>query len=181
MKLETVVVGMLEENCYILKNGNQAILIDPGDEPEKIKKQLGNSELLASLITHRHFDHIGALNSFSAPIYEKEMLKEQDYQIGPFQFTVLFTPGHTADSVSYYFKEENSCFTGDFLFAGTVGRTDLPTGNMEEMRNSIERIKQYPDSTKIFPGHGTSTTLKQEKQENPYFGRHSLTYVKYNG
>lgn len=169
MNIDVAVVGMLEENCYILKKNNHTILIDPGAEAEKIKGKIGDTPLLAVLLTHRHFDHIGALNEFNVSVYEKINLEEKSYQIGPFTFKVIFTPGHTSDSVSYYFEQEKACFTGDFLFAGTVGRTDLPTGDMSQMKNSIEVIKKYSDDIVIYPGHGEATSLGIEKKENPYF------------
>ena len=168
MKIKTIKVGFLQENCYILNIENEALIIDPGDEYEKILEGLNNLELKAILITHRHFDHIGALNEFkNIPIYEYKNLEEKEYKIGKFKFEVIYTKGHTSDSVTYYFKETKDMFTGDFLFKESIGRTDLETGNNEEMKKSIEKIKQYPN-VKIYPGHGEATTLKEEKENNPY-------------
>lgn len=168
MNVKTVTVGYLRENCYILNIGNDAIIIDPGDEYEKIKKELDGLNLKAILITHRHFDHIGALNNFkNIPIYEYKNIEEKEYNIGKFNFEVIYTKGHTSDSVTYNFKKNKTMFTGDFLFKGTIGRTDLETSDKSEMKKSIEKIKKYENS-KIYPGHGKSTTLEEEIKTNPY-------------
>ena len=160
-----VKVGYLRENCYILSIGNDAIIVDPGDEYLKIKSELGNLNLKAVLVTHRHFDHIGALDYFSdVPVYEYKNLEEKEYQIGSFKFDVLFTGGHTFDSVTFIF--DNVIFTGDFLFKGTIGRTDLETSSVYDMKRSLEKIKKY--SGIIYPGHGISTTLEYELKTNPY-------------
>ena len=165
MKITKIPVGYLESNCYVLEEDNKVIVIDPGDDYEKISRSLKNKDVIKVLITHYHPDHIGALNHF-----EKELIlnnpKEQTYYFEPFTFEVIFTKGHTSDSVTYYFPKEHAMFTGDFLFKETIGRTDMPTGNMEEMKNSLDIIKTYPNNTKIYPGHGDITNLKYEKEYN---------------
>ncbi len=172
MKIDKIVVGPLQENCYILTKNNKVIIIDPGDEYSKIKEKI-NGEVIAILITHSHFDHVGALEElhkeYFSPIYQNENLKEQDYEIEDFKFKVIKTYGHTNDSVTYYFYEENIMFTGDFIFKESVGRTDLPTGNINEMNMSIQKISEYSDDILIYPGHGDSTTLGYEKKNNYYF------------
>jgi len=173
MRVERVVVGNLEENCYILEKDNQVLVIDPGEEVEKIKKVINNREILKVLITHEHFDHIGAV----CDIIEIERigklsysnLEEKEYQVGPFKFSVIFNPGHSKDSVSYYFKEDNIMFVGDFVFKSTIGRCDLEGGSYKEMLESIKRLKEYPKDTILYPGHGDSTTLGYEIKYNPYF------------
>lgn len=167
MKIIKMPVGYLEANCYILEEDNKVIIIDPGDDYEKISKHLENKKIIKILITHHHLDHIGALNHFDKKLILNNP-KEQIYTFGPFTFEVIFTKGHTSDSVTYYFPKKHIMFTGDFLFKETIGRTDMPTGNMKDMKNSLEIIKNYPDNTKIYPGHGEITTLKYEK-ENNYF------------
>ena len=167
MKITKIPVGYLEANCYVLGEDNKVIIIDPGDDYEKISKHLENKEVIKILITHHHPDHIGALNHFDNTLILKDP-KKQTYTIGPFTFEVIFTKGHTSDSVTYYFPKDHAMFTGDFLFKETIGRTDMPTGDMKEMKNSLDIIKTYPDNTKIYPGHGDITTLKYEK-ENNYF------------
>lgn len=170
MKIETLVLGSLEVNTYILSYNNEVIIIDPGSEYEKIKEKINNRKVLAILITHRHFDHIGALDNFkSIPIYEFNNLEEKEYKINNFIFEVIFNPGHSSDSVSYYFKEYNYLFCGDFIFYHNIGRCDLPTGNYKEMLESINKIKRLNDEVIIYPGHGIVTTLKEEKINNYYF------------
>ena len=172
MQVEIIKVGYLQTNCYIIQKENQCLIIDPGDESEKIQRNI-TTRPLAILLTHHHFDHIGAVDSlehlYNIPIYDDTNMKEQTYTIGLFTFDVIFTKGHSDDSLTYYFKQENIMFTGDFVFKQTVGRTDLETGNYKEMLESIAKIKHYPANIQIFPGHGESTTLQNEKQNNPYF------------
>ena len=167
MKIKTIKVGYLETNCYILIKGNNALIIDPGDEYSKIKKEIENLNVQAILLTHHHFDHIGALKFFNN-------IKIIDYnteenKIGDFKFEIIKTPGHTSDSITYYFKEEKIMFVGDFVFEGSIGRTDLDTGNYKEMKKSIEKLKTYPTDTKLYPGHGNNITLEKEIKNNPFF------------
>ena len=169
MEINRVVVGYLETNCYVLVKDNECLVIDPGDEIDKIKKVIGDKKVVGVIITHHHFDHVGALKYFDDNlILDKSNLKEQDYQIGPFNFTVIYTPGHKEDLITIYFKEDKSMFVGDFIFKNSIGRTDLPGGNDKEMLESIKKIKKYPDLT-IYPGHGDKTTLQSEIENNPYF------------
>lgn len=167
MHIDRVVTGLLEENCYILEKDNKLLVVDPGDDIDKINKVINNREVLKVLITHKHFDHIGALSYFDKSLVLNNTLS--DYKIGPFKFSIITTKGHTQDSVSYYFKEEKVLFSGDFLFKGTVGRCDLEGGNFNEMKESITKIKEYPKDITIYPGHGESTTLEEEIKNNPYF------------
>jgi len=170
MKIEKVVVGSLYENCYVLSIGDKILVIDPGDDYDKINKVINNREVLGVLITHNHFDHVGALDSFcDIDKYSFDNLEEKHYNIGPFDFDVIFNPGHSSDSVSYYFKQDNVLFCGDFIFYHSIGRCDLPTGSMKEMLSSIDKIKQLPSNTIIYPGHDRETTLKEEKENNYYF------------
>ena len=170
MKIEKVVVGNLEENCYILDINNKVLVIDPGDEFDKINKIINNREVLAILITHKHFDHIGALDNFkNVNIYSFDNLEEKEYKLSDFIFDVIFNPGHSSDSVSYYFKKENKLFCGDFIFYHNIGRYDLPTGNMDVMLGSINKIKKLPKDVIIYPGHGIETTLEEEINNNYYF------------
>lgn len=163
MNVKKIVVGDLEENCYILEKNNKCIIIDPGDDFEKIIDNI-NYPVVGVLITHYHFDHIGALNK----IKEKYNIDENNYNIDGFNFDVLDTPGHTSDSKTYYFKDDNKMFVGDFIFKDSIGRMDLPTGSTKEMKKSLDNIFNYPENTIIYPGHGDVTTLKNEKN-NAYF------------
>lgn len=173
MKIEKLIVGNYQTNCYILTNNNNCIIIDPGDEFEKIKKSIKEKNVVAILITHRHFDHIGALKELTkfcnCEVYEYQNLEEKEYKINDFTFNVIYTKGHTDDSVTFYFEKEKIMFTGDFLFENSIGRTDLPTGNFNEMLKSIELIKNYDDDIIIYPGHGNKTKLGLEKINNYWF------------
>lgn len=173
MQIETLVVGMLEANCYILVKGDVCLVVDPGSEYEKIKKYLDKYHPLGVLITHSHEDHVGALSQllddYPVSVYRKSTVQEKKYQVGPFEFQCLFTPGHTEDSISFYMEKEQIMFTGDFVFRGTIGRSDLPGGNIEQMEQSIQKLKQYPKDITLYSGHGDETTLSQELLTNPYF------------
>ncbi|MBE6159082.1 MAG: MBL fold metallo-hydrolase [Firmicutes bacterium] len=157
MNIKRVVVGSLEENCYIVEKNNKCIIIDPGDEADKIISYI-TCEVVGILITHYHFDHIGALNELK----EKYNLQENKYNIDGFNFEVIETPGHTSDSKTYYFKDDNIMFVGDFLFKDGIGRMDLPTGSVNDMKKSLDNIFTYPSNTIIYPGHGDKSTLGQE-------------------
>ena len=160
MEITRVVVGPLETNCYILKKYNKCLVIDPGDEYDKIKKVVGNDEVVGVIITHHHFDHIGALNNFDKKlILDRHNLEEKEYNIDNFKFDVIYTPGHKEDSITIYFKEDKIMFTGDFIFKGAIGRTDLEGGNDIEMINSLNKINKYDKNIIIYPGHGDKTTL----------------------
>ncbi len=168
MKIIKIPVGYLQANCYILNKNNENLIVDPGDEFLKIKKSIQGS-VLGILITHHHFDHIGALKEvaqeFNCPIYAYP-LKEGAYQIKDFHFEVIHTKGHTIDSISFYFPNEKVMFTGDFLFKEMVGRTDLETGNIDEMLKSLQKISKYDGM--IYPGHGDITSFNHEKKYNSY-------------
>ena len=171
MQVDILKVGILQENTYILSIDDKVIVIDPGDETDKILENI-KYPVVGILVTHHHFDHIGSLvtlsNKTNAKIYDSKNLKEGKNNIDIFCFEVIYTPGHTSDSLSYYFYKENIMFTGDFIFAGSIGRTDLG-GNSNDMKNSINKIKKYSDNIKIYPGHGDTTSLIDEKANNVYF------------
>lgn len=171
MKIDKVVVGNLRENCYVLSNENNCLLVDPGDDIDKIKKIIKDKNVLAILITHYHFDHVGALDDI-LNIYKAKVI---DYKysgknkIGNFSFEVIHTPGHKEDSVTYYFKDEKVMFVGDFIFRDSVGRWDLEGGNIIDMKKSIDKIKKYDKDIRLYPGHGYETTIEYELENNPYF------------
>ena len=172
MKLDIVKVGYLKENCYILEKNNNVLIIDPGDNADKIKEVVGKRCVIGILITHNHFDHVGALSEmikkYNVGAYDYNTLKEGKNSIDIFDFEVIYTPGHTNDSVSYYFYKENIMFTGDFIFKKSIGRWDLG-GNEIDMKESINKVKKYKNDIKIYPGHGESTLLLFEKENNIYF------------
>lgn len=182
MEVKRTVVGNLSENCYLVKEKDIGLIIDPGDDIDKILDMIGDTKILGILITHAHFDHVGALDDllkkYDVPVYYHNVnnelnkniidIKEEEYKTDNLSFKVIYTPGHRNDSVIYYFEKEKIMFTGDFLFYLSIGRTDFEYGDIYEMNNSINKIKKYDDDITIYPGHGTKTTLKFEKEYNNY-------------
>lgn len=170
MKIEKVETGYLEENCYVLSIEDKCLLIDPGDEFDKIKNLIGNKKVLACLITHYHFDHVGALEEvkefYRCPVIDYNSNKIQEVE--PFKFEIIYTPGHKEDAVTYYFKDDKVMFVGDFIFKGTIGRCDLSGGDFNKMLESLKLIKKYDFNITLYPGHGNHTTLKDELENNPY-------------
>ena len=172
MEIQKVVVGFLEENCYVLIKNKECLVVDPGAEYDKIRQLIGDNKVLGVLITHSHSDHIGALRNFltkrSVKIFKKSNLEEKEYTVGSFKFKCIYTPGHSKDSVTFYFEEEQVMFIGDFIFKNGIGRTDLPGGDSKEMEQSIEKIKQYDGDIRIYPGHDEESTLLDEFRKNPF-------------
>ena len=172
MEVKSIVTGYLDENCYVLIKNGTCLVVDPGDNYNKIKEVIGDNKILGVLITHSHFDHIGALRNFltkrSIKIFKKSNLEEKEYKIGDFTFQCIYTPGHSKDSVSFYFEEENFMIVGDFIFKESIGRTDLPGGSDLEMKESIQKLLQYPSNIVLYPGHNEQTTLQYEKDNNPF-------------
>ena len=172
MDIKTVVTGYLDENCYVLIKNGTCLIVDPGDDYDKIVKEVGENKILGILITHSHFDHIGALRNFlvkkSIKIFKRSNCLEKEYSIGDFKFKVIHTPGHSKDSITFYFEEENVMFIGDFIFKDSIGRCDLPGGSSIEMKDSINKIRKYPLNVKLFPGHGEDTTLEYELENNQF-------------
>lgn len=172
MKIERVVTGYLEENCYILTMDKESLVIDPGDDYDLIKEKLKDTRVLAVLLTHNHFDHVGALNDvvndYNIKVYSANNLEEKEYKFHNFIFRVISTPGHSSDSVTFYFEKEKLMFTGDFIFKDNIGRCDLPTGSWSSMQKSLKKIKEYSSDITIYPGHGDKTTLMEEENNNQY-------------
>lgn len=154
MKIKKLIVGELDENCYILEQDGKYLVIDPGAEFEKIDAEI-DGELEEILVTHNHFDHVGALKELE----QKYGVQANQYKQKTFKYEIISTPGHTNDSKSFYFSQDKIMFTGDFLFYNSIGRMDLPTGSKKEMQESLEKISNYPLDTKIYSGHFYSGTL----------------------
>lgn len=157
MKINRLILGSLKTNCYILTIDNDCIVIDPADNYELIKKEINGKNILGAIITHHHFDHIGASCYFDK-VYDINNLKEGINKIGKFNFEIIYTEGHTKDSICIYFKDDNVMFVGDFIFKDGIGRTDLG-GNIIDMQNSIRKISKYDPSITIYPGHGDNSKL----------------------
>ena len=206
LKIITLVVGPLATNCYLIidKRNRQGFVLDPGGEPKKILEAIKDqgSTITALVVTHCHFDHLGAIASLkktleipflipdgeekllatspetsrswtgqkiNSPPPPDELLKEGDQiPAGEINFQVLSTPGHSPAGICLYSPEEKVIFSGDTLFAGSIGRTDLPGSSNEKMIQSLEKLIALPDKTLVFPGHGSQTTIKKEKETNPF-------------
>lgn len=164
MIIKTVIVGDLQTNCYILEKNDEVLIIDPGAEAKKIIDTIGNKKVVGCLITHTHFDHIGALKGICS--YYK--IKLNDYNEGNFFYEVIDTKGHTNDSITFYFKKEKVMFCGDFIFKNSIGRTDLG-GNDNDMKDSLNKISLYEDDIILYPGHGLKTTLGEEKRRFSFY------------
>ena len=200
-----VTVGDFEENCYLYAcpHTHEAVIIDPGDEAERILKRIHELELIPKYIinTHGHIDHICAIDSVSAvypvplaihaadvPLYTDEnvarmfgrtaplvrrkpdmLLQEGDhFSFGTLTLEVLHTPGHTPGGVCLV-SRPYCVFSGDTLFNRGIGRTDLPGGDYEQIATSIrEKLYTLEEDLVVFPGHGTPTTILEEKYENPF-------------
>ena len=174
MDIKCIVTGYLDENCYVLSQNGKCLVIDPGDDYIKIKEAIGDNQVLAVLITHSHADHIGALRNFltkrSIKIFKSSNLDHgMHIDISDFHFQAFHTPGHSKDSVTFYFEPEGVMFVGDFIFKESVGRCDLPGGSAQELEESIRFILDFDDDIVLYPGHYDSTTLGYERKNNPFF------------
>lgn len=200
----TLEVGAYAVNTTILTVDGKAWIVDPGSEALLIAAQLtkANLEPAGILLTHAHFDHIGAVNELQKrypelpvyigtndiavlthpfnqapeypPIAKPEPLigiAEGDAIAGLDDLRILETPGHTPGGVCYYFPAARLLLSGDTLFAGSIGRTDFPGGDMATMMTSLEKLKALPDETTVIPGHGPLTTIGEEKLANPFLLR----------
>ena len=180
MKIEIVKVGSIRCNCYILEKDGKVLIIDPGDEFEKIDKKIDGREVVGVIITHHHFDHVGALdkviNKYKCKVYDRNNLSEGEHRIDNFNFSIIYTPGHKEDSITIYFKEEKIMFCGDFIFKDGVGRCDMEGGSIKDMMSSIDKIKKYDRDILIYPGHGERTSLGYEIDNNIYF-RNDINYL----
>ena len=193
IEIEKLRVGDYSVNCYIVHEAGRkdCVLVDPGYEPERILQHLDEENLtpVAILLTHGHFDHVGGVKTIAAetdcavylcekdlsmphmmtagPLYYTNTYAEGDQlSLAGLEITVLHTPGHTPGSVCLV--TENTMFSGDTLFCGSCGRTDLPGGNWKTIRESLGRLASIDRDLIVYPGHGESTTLAWEKQYNPY-------------
>ena len=193
MKVYALPLGDYQTNCYIVHEDDSkaCLLIDPGYQCEDILDVCREKglEIAAILLTHGHFDHVGAVKELAAETGCDVYLHEADLSMPPMMtagklyythaynegdnltiaglpVAVLHTPGHTPGSVCL--KIENHLFSGDTLFAGSCGRTDLPGGSWKTIQESLQRLARLEGNFWVHPGHGESTTLAQEKKYNPY-------------
>lgn len=210
MQILSVPVGPLATNCYLLYNeAGDIVVFDPGDDTDDIvaavEKLPGlNKKVHAVVLTHGHFDHLGAANEvadeLSSFIYisarEHEFLQQKgtaggreygmetdipiiDFEVsegdiieaGAFKLKVIETPGHSPGSICLYAEEGETkiLFSGDTLFAGSIGRVDFEGGDEVAMTQSLERLAELAPETLVLPGHGPASTIADEAQRNPYW------------
>jgi hydroxyacylglutathione hydrolase len=204
---EILPVGMLACNCSVLgdENTGEAVVIDPGDEVEKVMDVLAQHKLHARYIvaTHAHLDHVGGVEQLQQatgaavlmheadlPLYDNlgmqaemlgmsapgiaevdRFLNEGDtLACGSMTLEVMHTPGHSSGGLSLHLAgDRRRLFSGDTLFQGSIGRTDLWGGSYQEILRSLRtRLLIFPNETPVFPGHGPATTIGEEKLHNPY-------------
>jgi len=206
MDVRSLTVGPVAENCYVARaeGSDRGIVVDPGEEPERILAAIEDMAvgIDAILVTHCHFDHIGAVSPIAkatgAPVYcprlEVSVLADimafvpwpgfgpyesydadetiaggERLSLGGLDIQVLFTPGHSPGHVTYSVPGEGTVFSGDVLFQGSVGRTDLPGGDWGTLSDSISRlVGELPAETMVYPGHMGITTLGAERATNPF-------------
>lgn len=196
MNIKTIPVGQLETNCYVVVNEETlaCVVIDPGDESNTIMDYIESNRLNceAILLTHGHFDHVGAVNEIleqtGCALYINP--RDEGYEVGKsgmkfkmpeggkyyddgdiiveagLEFKVLATPGHTPGSVCLICG--GALFTGDTLFRGSCGRADLPGGSMREEMRSLKKICRLEGDFDVYPGHMDSSTLERERRFNHY-------------
>ncbi len=197
MEWTSIRLGPIQTNCYLIRDKatNKGAVIDPGDEPGRLLAAIEKTgmDLTAVFLTHGHHDHTGAVAALKAaypgvPVYLHDddlpygtnpaafmpdvaqrtaSYKEGDVmEVGDLRFEVLHTPGHTPGGV--ILKGEGVLFTGDTLFAGSMGRTDFPGGNDREIFASLRRLAALPGDYTVCPGHEGTSTLEEERQSNYY-------------
>lgn len=179
-----MVVGPLMTNCYIVADDTtpEAVIIDPGGDAHSILDGLEEHDLTVKYIinTHGHFDHTDANDAVKKSTGASLCASPADgvpgadvalqggtiISAGNLQFNIFSTPGHSPGSISL--MAGNALFSGDLVFAGSIGRTDFPGGSMDVMRESLAWLLTLPDDLIVFPGHGESFRLGDEKTTNPY-------------
>ena len=199
-------VGILGCNCSVIgdQQTREALVIDPGDEIERVLTILHKHQLKLKqiIVTHAHIDHVGGAMKLKEATGAPILLNKNDYallkmldvqaawigtappgkveidqsladqdaiQCGTINAVAMHTPGHTEGSMCLYFPSEQKLIAGDTLFAGSIGRTDLPGGSFNKIITSLhEGVLALPDETVVVPGHGPLTTIGEERQSNPF-------------
>lgn len=196
MERHTIPVGAFEVNCSVMSENGRAWIVDPGQDAETIVNLLERLQMqpAAILLTHAHFDHIGAIPELQAKYPELPVYVHPDDRAAfghpmnqyPPDYPrvalpdivrdcrengvaqVIETPGHTPGGVCYHFPSMKLLLSGDTLFAGSIGRTDLPGGDHPTLIASLRKLAELPDETLVVPGHGPTTTIATEKRSNPW-------------
>lgn len=207
MNIQTLSVGPLQENCYLLLGDNQrGVIVDPGDEPERILAEMQRIDLKpqAILLTHAHFDHVGAVaplvEALGLPVYlhplDLELYRRSPQSAARWGLQVAQPPepvielkaGQVLDfglGLEVLFVPGHSpghvaflghghLVGGDVLFRGGIGRYDLPGSNVNDLANSLKALMRLPAETVVWPGHGPSTTIGHEAKTNPYLSELGL-------
>ena len=187
--LRMLTVGPYQANCYILgcKKTKVGLVIDPGDEVSRILTEISQLDLSIEhiLITHGHIDHIGGAQELKGAIHaslyihpldapgmnfppDSTLFDGQTIPLGAFRISVIHTPGHSPGSVCFY--APGALFTGDTLFAGSVGRTDFPGGSHNKLiQGVVSKLFPLGDHIRVYPGHGPRSTIGKERLYNPFF------------
>ena len=193
LKIDVKELGIYFVNCYLIREeqAKSCVVIDPGGNANKVLAFLEENGLTleAILLTHGHFDHVGAVKELAEKtgcrvyLHAADLLMPEEITAGPLYYThhyaegdvlelagltirVLHTPGHTAGSVCLVV--EDAIFSGDTLFSHSCGRTDMATGSPEAMMQSLARLKALEGNYRVFPGHNRATTLAVEREYNPF-------------
>jgi hydroxyacylglutathione hydrolase len=183
--LERVPVGPLGTNAYVLgcAETHEGVIIDPGDEGRRLVllAQTLGLQIGKVLITHGHVDHVllyescvmqaqlFGIKASDPPPIDGELADGQLLAIGKLEARVIGTPGHSEGGVSFYLAAPGLLFSGDTLFQGGIGRTDLPGGSMKQLMSSIrDKLLTLPGDTRVFSGHGAPTTVQIEQRSNPF-------------
>lgn len=199
--VETVVVGPISTNCYLIDDGEGGlVIVDPGAQPCAILRAVGDRPVRLILVTHFHDDHVGALNELvdkagapwvigepdarmldgsvprsasyvpvPAATPPQRLLHDGDVvEAGLLRFDVIACPGHTVGGVTYHDAAHGQAFVGDTLFHGSYGRCDLMGGDESAMMGSLARLAQLPPETRVYSGHGPSSTIADEQSGNRF-------------